>query len=142
LFAEFWALKWLDLLRAALHVPRTIGLLSCKQVLHTTLVGWVARRHAEFVHRVKRLTGRIGVARQVRSLRPTAVLVLLTTLLDWVVGHNVSLAALYILPMMLGAVVLRPAETAVTALICSYLRSRYDTPGSPVELEVILEVKP
>src|SRR5207253_989096 len=34
---------------------------------------------------------------------------------DWAVGHNVSLAALYILPMMVAATVLRPAETALFA---------------------------
>jgi two-component system sensor kinase FixL len=60
--------------------------------------------------------------------------VVLTAVLDWAVGRNVSLAALYILPMMVAAVVLRPWETALVALICSYLRSRFDTPGSHAEL--------
>ena len=41
-----------------------------------------------------------------------------------------SLVALYILPMMLGAMVLRPAETAAFALVCSYLRSRFEVSGS------------
>src|SRR5437773_2024296 len=67
-------------------------------------------------------------------LAATAILVLLTALLDRSVGRNVSLAALYLLPMLLGAVVLRPAETAVAALLCSFLRSRFDTPGSPAEI--------
>ena len=72
-------------------------------------------------------------AGKVKILAVTAALVLLTALLDWAVGRNVSLAALYILPMMLGAVVLRPVETGIAALLCSFLRSRFDTSGSPVE---------
>ena len=72
-------------------------------------------------------------AGKVKILVATSVLVLAVSLLDWVVGHNVSLAALYILPMMLGAVVLRPAETAVAALFCAYLRSYFEASGSPVE---------
>jgi len=46
----------------------------------------------------------------------------------------VSLAALYIVPMMLGAVALRPSQIALLAVLCSYLRSLFDTPGSPAEL--------
>src|SRR4051795_2209321 len=67
-------------------------------------------------------------------LLASAALVVLTAVLDWAVGRNVSLAALYILPMMTAAVVLRPWETALFALICSYLRSRFDTSGSHAEL--------
>ena len=37
-------------------------------------------------------------------LTVAGMLVLLTALLDWAVGRNVSLAALYILPMMLAAI--------------------------------------
>jgi two-component system sensor kinase FixL len=36
--------------------------------------------------------------------------------------------------MMLGAVVLRPFEIALVALLCSYLRSWFDVPGSPADL--------
>ena len=67
-------------------------------------------------------------------LSVAGVLVVVTALLDWAVGRNVSLAALYILPMMVAAVVLRPAETAAFALVCSYFRFRFDTAGSPAEL--------
>jgi two-component system, LuxR family, sensor kinase FixL len=63
----------------------------------------------------------------------TALLLVVTTLLDWATGHNVSLAALYILPTMLGAVVLGPAETVLFALFCSFIRSRFDVPGSLAE---------
>jgi len=73
---------------------------------------------------------RLLKAGKLRVLAGTLVLLALTTLGDWATGHNVSLAALYILPMMLGAVVLRPAETAAFALVCSYLRSWFDVPGS------------
>src|SRR5215467_6228413 len=57
-----------------------------------------------------------------------------TTVADWVSGNNLSLAAAYILPMMLGAVVLKPWETALFAVVCSYLRSWFDVPGSPLDL--------
>jgi len=53
---------------------------------------------------------------------------------DWISGNNISLAALYILPMMVGAVVLKPWETALFAVACSYLRSWFDIPGTPADL--------
>ena len=46
-----------------------------------------------------------------------------TTVADWVSGNNISLADIYILPMLVGAVVLKPWETALFAVRCSYLRS-------------------
>jgi len=64
----------------------------------------------------------------------TASLVALSTVADWATGDNISLAALYILPMMLGAVVLRPVEVAIFAVFCSYLRSWFDVPGPPADL--------
>lgn len=69
-------------------------------------------------------------AGKLKILTATAVLAISATLLDWVTGNNVSLAALYIVPMMLGAVVLRPIETAAFAIICSYIRSWFDVPGT------------
>ncbi|MEP7352236.1 MAG: HAMP domain-containing sensor histidine kinase [Acidobacteriota bacterium] len=69
-----------------------------------------------------------------RILIGTLALVVLTTVADWATGDNMSLAALYILPMMLGAVVLRPWETAGFALLCSFLRSGFDIPGTPADL--------
>lgn len=56
------------------------------------------------------------------------------TLADAVTGHDMSLAAVYILPMMLGAVVLQPWEIAIFAVICSWLRSWFDVPGTPLDL--------
>ena len=73
-------------------------------------------------------------ARKSTILLGTAALVIGTTLADWVTGHNISLAAIYILPMMLGAVVLKPWETALFAVVCSYLRSFFDVPGTPADL--------
>lgn len=73
-------------------------------------------------------------AGKVKILATTAILVVLVSLADWLVGHNVSLAALYIVPMMLGAVVLSSLEIAVLAAVCSYLRALFDTTGSTAEL--------
>ena len=64
----------------------------------------------------------------------TAILVVLVALGDWAVGSTVSLAPVYILPMMLGAVVLGPLETAALALIGSFLRAWFDTPASQTEV--------
>jgi signal transduction histidine kinase len=64
----------------------------------------------------------------------TVVTVGVVTAADWASGNNISLAALYMIPMMMGAVVLRPIETAGFAILCSYLRSWFDVPGSPADL--------
>ncbi len=64
----------------------------------------------------------------------TAFLIGLVAFLDWFVGDTVSLAALYIIPMMLGALVLRTGETAVLALVCALLRAKFDVPSSPSEV--------
>jgi signal transduction histidine kinase len=69
-----------------------------------------------------------------KILASTAALVALTTLADWASGNNISLAALYILPMMLGALVLGWTEIAALALLCSYLRFWFDVPSSPADL--------
>jgi two-component system sensor kinase FixL len=52
---------------------------------------------------------------------------------DWAVGNSFSLGILYILPMMLGALILRRAEIAAFAVFCGFLRSRFDTPSSALE---------
>ena len=64
----------------------------------------------------------------------TAILVMLVALGDWSIGNTVSLAPVYILPMMLGAVVLRPIETAILAVVGSVLRVFFDTPASHTEV--------
>ncbi len=77
---------------------------------------------------------RLLKARKATILLCTAGLIMVATLADWLTGNNISLAALYILPMMVGAVVLRPWETALVAIACSCLRSWFDVPGSPADL--------
>ncbi len=63
----------------------------------------------------------------------TAVLVMVVGFADWAVGNTVSLGVLYILPMLLGATVLEPAETAGLALVCAAIRARFDVPSSHPE---------
>src|SRR5258706_5720842 len=79
------------------------------------------------------------LARLLKARRPTILgvtfmLVVVATLLDWAIGNSISLATLYIAPMMIGAIALRPAETAALAVLCSYLRSWFDVPGSSMDL--------
>jgi two-component system, LuxR family, sensor kinase FixL len=69
-----------------------------------------------------------------KILFATLSLVALATFADWATGHDISLAVVYILPMMLGAVVLRPWEMVLLAILCSYLRSWFDIPGTPLDL--------
>jgi two-component system sensor kinase FixL len=69
-----------------------------------------------------------------KVLATSAILIVITSVVDWALGRDVSIAGLYILPMMVGAVVLRPAETALLAFVCSCLRFCFDVPGSPAEI--------
>jgi two-component system sensor kinase FixL len=69
-------------------------------------------------------------AGRAKVLSATAVLALIVALADWAVGNTVSLGVLYILPMMLGAVILGPVEIAGLALVCASLRARFDVPSS------------
>ena len=68
-----------------------------------------------------------------RILTAIGALVVVVAFTDWVVGDKVSLGVLYILPMMLGASILRPWETAMLATLCAFLRAWIDTPASNVE---------
>lgn len=52
---------------------------------------------------------------------------------DWLVGH-ISLGVLYLLPMMVAALILQPLELAALALFSAFLRSRFDYPGSSIEI--------
>src|SRR5271170_4074800 len=72
-------------------------------------------------------------AGRVRVLSATAACVLVVAVADWAVGNTVSLGVLYILPMMLGAVILGPLEIAGLALVCAALRGRFDVPSSHAE---------
>ncbi|HEY7336791.1 MAG TPA: ATP-binding protein [Bryobacteraceae bacterium] len=72
-------------------------------------------------------------AGKAKTLLATAVLVSLVALADWSVGNTFSLGALYILPMMLGALVLQPVEIAALAVLCAVLRFLFDVPSRPLE---------
>lgn len=63
----------------------------------------------------------------------SAVLLAVAAIADWLVGH-ISLGVLYMLPMMLAALVLEPLELAGLALFSAFLRSRFDYPGSGIEI--------
>ncbi len=75
-------------------------------------------------------------AGKTKVLLVTGSLVGVIALTDWSVGNTISLGVLYIIPMMLGALVLRPGETAVFALFCALLRAFFDVPST--RLEVVL----
>ena len=59
------------------------------------------------------MIGRILKAGKPKILAIALALLLLTASLDWLVGKNVSVAALYILPVMAAAIVVRPLEIVV-----------------------------
>lgn len=67
----------------------------------------------------------------------TAAMVGLIAFADWYVGRGFSLGVLYILPMTLGAVVLAPFGTVALAVLCSVLRSLFDTPTAS-NLDIVL----
>lgn len=56
------------------------------------------------------------------------------TMLDWATGAHVSMAPLYIIPMMLGAVVLGRTGCAALAVVCALLRAWFDVPGPQADL--------
>ncbi len=73
-------------------------------------------------------------ARRTQLLPLVAGLVALIAVADWAVGNRMSLGVLYVLPMMLGAVVLSPVQILLLALLCSSLRSCFDLPSPYVEM--------
>jgi len=68
-------------------------------------------------------------AGKAKVLAVTGSLVALIAVNDWLIGNKASLGVFYILPMMLGAIVLSPAETVALALACSFLKSWFDIPS-------------
>ena len=79
------------------------------------------------------------IAFWLRTAKPTllvatAILVAWIAIFDWSVGNTFSLGILYIVPMVLAAVRLSRWEMAALALLCAYLRSRFDVPGSQTEI--------
>ena len=68
-----------------------------------------------------------------RVLVLAGCLIVLVAVADWAVGNGFSLGILYILPVMLGALVLEPPGSALLALLCAVLRSCFDTPSGAIE---------
>lgn len=73
-------------------------------------------------------------AGKARILLFTGVALATATLLDWITGQHVSMAPLYIVPMMLGALVLRKPGIAGLAVLCALLRAWFDVPGPTADL--------
>jgi two-component system, LuxR family, sensor kinase FixL len=73
-------------------------------------------------------------AGKTKVLWVTAALVVLIAAVDYSVGNTISLGVLYILPMMLGALVLPAGEAAVLAVFCAFLRACFDVPSTPLEV--------
>jgi PAS domain S-box-containing protein len=72
--------------------------------------------------------------RKARLLPIVAALVGLIAVADWAVGNRMSLGILYVLPMMLGSVVLAPVHILLLAILCSSLRSSFDLPSPYIEM--------
>ncbi|HLH44497.1 MAG TPA: ATP-binding protein [Bryobacteraceae bacterium] len=81
----------------------------------------------------KEITFALLQARKAKVGIAAVLLVLVVAWSDWRVGHTLSLGVLYILPMMLGALALRPAEIAGLAILCAWLRFLFDVPGERLE---------
>lgn len=76
-------------------------------------------------------------AGKLQVLSVAAVIIALIALADRAVGTRASLGLLYIIPMMMGAAVLVPVQTALLALLCAALRAAFDLPH-PQLLELLL----
>ena len=72
-----------------------------------------------------------------KVLAAIAPLMAAIALADRAMGTRASLGLFYILPMLMGAVVLAPWQIAVLALFCSGLRALFDLP-TPPPLELLL----
>ena len=81
-----------------------------------------------------RMIGFLLRAGRVKILVVVACLIAVSAIVDWAVGNTLSLGVLYILPMILGALILRWPETAAIALLCAFLRSRFDVPSTQLEV--------
>jgi two-component system sensor kinase FixL len=70
-------------------------------------------------------------------LAAIAGLIVLIASADWYVGTRASLGVFYILPMVLGATVLRRPGIVLLAFGCSALRSLFDLPNPPYIEELL-----
>ena len=69
-----------------------------------------------------------------KVLAVIGALVAAIAIADWSVGARASLGLLYILPTMLGGLVLAPVEIVGLAILCSVLRSCFDLPSPALEM--------
>lgn len=60
-------------------------------------------------------------------------MIVVIALSDRAIGNTVSLGVLYILPMMLGGIVLRRSEIVALGIFCAFLRGRFDVPSTHAE---------
>jgi two-component system, LuxR family, sensor kinase FixL len=60
------------------------------------------------------------------SILTAAVLTAMIALIDWRVADEVPLGFLYLLPMLMFGRVLRPWQTGLAALLCTYLSEEFD----------------
>ena len=81
-----------------------------------------------------RVLGALLTIRKGRLLPFVAGLVCMIAVADWAVGNRMSLGVLYVLPMMLGALVLTPVQILLLATVCSSLRSKFDLPSPYIEM--------
>ena len=79
------------------------------------------------------MIGLVLGASRVKALSVTVVLITAIATADWYIGNRASLGPFYMLPVMLAAMVLSPAQVVALALGCSVLRSIFDLPSPPVE---------
>ncbi len=75
-------------------------------------------------------------AGRTKTLGAVGLLAAAIAIADWSVGLDVSLGILYIIPMLLAALVLKPRGILVLAVICALLRKLFENPHS--ETEVLL----
>jgi PAS domain S-box-containing protein len=83
--------------------------------------------------RFGRIASACSGAGRMRTLAAAAVLIAAIAFADWRIGLNVSLGALYTLPMILAALALPARPLLGVALTCAVLRILFDNPDSPLE---------
>lgn len=72
-----------------------------------------------------------------RVLALTALMTAVIAFADWWTGRDTSLGVLYILPMMVGSVVLPRAGILLLAVACAILRWMFYSPQSPITEDVL-----
>jgi two-component system sensor kinase FixL len=73
-------------------------------------------------------------ASRIKVLSAAGALIAVIAAADCYVGNRASLGLFYMLPVMLAATVLPPAQVVALAVGCSVLRSVFDLPSPPVEV--------